>query len=363
MAEEQDDSQKTEDPSQKRLDDARQKGQIASSREVSNLLLIGTFALVLALALPGAMRELAMALSHYLRHAADPALGAAALGGSLRRGLVAMGVALLVPLLATLVAAVAAPALQGALVWTTESMMPKVERISPLAGAKRLFSLKSLVEFAKGMAKVGLMTVIGIAVVWPDRQRLVAAGQLESGAALVVLWEMAIRVCGAIAACLVLVAGLDYAYQRFEFMKRMRMSKRDLQDEHKQSDGDPVIKQRLRALRMEKARRRMMAEVPTSTVVITNPTHFAVALRYEPGETPAPKLVAKGVDAQAQRIREVALEHDVPIIESPPLARALHRSVELGALIPQQHYQAVAEIIGYVLRLRQAGGGVRGSSR
>ncbi|MEZ5866625.1 MAG: flagellar biosynthesis protein FlhB [Geminicoccaceae bacterium] len=363
MAEEQDDSQKTEDPSQKRLDDAREKGQTASSREVSNLLLIGSATLVLAIALPGAMRDLALALSHYLRHAGDPALGAAALGGSLRRALAAAGLALLVPLLVTLVASVAAPALQGALVWTTQSLMPKAERISPIAGFKRLFSLKSLVEFIKGLVKVGLMTVIGIVVVWPDRQRLLASGQLEIAAALVVLWEMAIRVSGAIAVCLVLVAGLDYAYQRFEFMKQMRMSRRDLQDEHKQSDGDPVVKQRLRSLRMEKARRRMMAEVPTSTVVITNPTHFAVALRYEPGETPAPKLVAKGVDSLALRIRELAQEHDVPIVESPPLARALHRSVELGALIPQQHYQAVAEIIGYVMRLRQAGGGVRGSVR
>lgn len=363
MAEDQDDSQKTEAPSQKRLDDAREKGQTASSREVSNLLLIGSATLVLAIAMPGAMRDLASALSHYLRHAGDPALGGAALGGSLRRALAAMGLALVVPLLATIVASIAAPALQGALVWTTQSMLPKLERISPIAGFKRLFSLKSLVEFVKGMVKIGLMSAVGIVVVWPYRQQLVASGQLETGAALVVLWELAIKVSGAIAACLVLVAGLDYAYQRFEFMKQMRMSRRDLQDEHKQSDGDPVVKQRLRSLRMEKARQRMMAEVPTSTVVITNPTHFAVALRYEPGETPAPKLVAKGVDTLALKIRELAQEHDVPIIESPPLARALHRSVELGALIPQQHYQAVAEIIGYVLRLRQAGGGVRGSVR
>ncbi len=363
MAEEQDDSQRTEDPSQKRLDDARQKGQIASSREVSNLLLIGSLTFVLATALPGAMNDLGLALGHYLRHAADPALDATALGGSLRRGLAATGRALALPLLATLAAALAAPALQGALVWTTATLMPKIERISPFAGAKRLFSLKSLVEFAKGVAKIGVITAVGIAVVWPDRQRLMAAGQLEAGPALTVLWEMAVRISAAITACLVLVAGLDYAYQRLAFMKQMRMSKRDLQDEHKQSDGDPVVKQRLRSLRMAKARQRMMAEVPNSTVVITNPTHFAVALRYEPGETPAPRLVAKGVDAMAQRIREVALEHEVPIIESPPLARALHRSVELGALIPQQHYQAVAEIISHVLRLRQARGGVRGSSR
>ena len=198
------------------------------------------------------------------------------------------------------------------------------------------------------------LLAVGLAVVWPDRARITASGQLEVVAALSFLWQSSIWLLAGVAACLALVAGLDFAYQRLEFLKQMRMSRRDIQDEHKQSDGDPMIKQRLRQLRMEKARRRMMAEVPGATVIVTNPTHYSIALRYVAGETPAPKVVAKGTDELALRIRAVARAHDVPVIESPPLARVLYRSVELGALVPPEHYQAVAEIIGHVLRLRPA---------
>jgi flagellar biosynthetic protein FlhB len=358
MAEEQDRSQKTEEPTAKKLADAREKGQAASSKEVSNLLLIGSATLTLGLALPAMMGDLAHGMSHYLRHAGDPALGSSALGGALRRALTLLALALAVPLAVATLAAITAPALQNAVLWSTENLQPKLQRISPIAGFKRLFSLKSVVEFLKGLVKVSLMAAIGIAVVWPSRERLVASGYLEVSASLGYLRETAVWVIAAIAACLTVVAALDFAYQRYEFMQQMRMSRRDVQDEHKQSDGDPMIKQRLRSLRMEKARRRMMAEVPTSTVVVTNPTHYAVALRYERGATPAPKVVAKGVDAVALRIREVAQANDVPIVESPALARALHKSVELGALIPPEHYQAVAEIIGYVMRLRSPGGDV-----
>jgi flagellar biosynthesis protein FlhB len=352
MAEDQDQSQKTEEPTPKKLEDARQKGQVASSKEVSNLLLIGSATLILGVALPGIMRDLAGSMSHYLRHAGDASLAGTAIGGGMIGALALLGFALIVPLAVTTIAAIAAPALQNAILWSTENLQPQLQRISPMAGFKRLFSLKSIVEFLKGLVKISLMAAIGVAVVWPNRERLISSGYLEVTASMAYLWEAALWVTAAITGCLTLVAGLDYAYQRFEFMKQMRMSRRDVQDEHKQSDGDPMIKQRLRSLRMEKARQRMMSEVPTSTVVVTNPTHFAVALRYENGLTPAPKVVAKGVDAVAMRIREVAKANDVPIVESPALARALHKSVELGALIPTEHYQAVAEIIGYVLRLR-----------
>jgi flagellar biosynthetic protein FlhB len=363
VAEDQDQSQKTEEPTAKKLEDARQKGQVASSKEVANLLLIGSATLTIGIALPVAMRDLATDMSHYLRHAGDLSLVEGGLGGGLWRALMSLALALLVPLAIATTAAVVAPALQNAALWSAESLKPKFDRISPLAGVKRLFSLKSSVEFLKGVVKISLMAAIGIAVLWPCRDRLVAAGHLEVAAAIKLLWQTALWVTAAIAACLSVVAGLDYAYQRFDFMKQMRMSRRDVQDEHKQSDGDPMIKQRLRSLRMEKARQRMMAEVPSSTVVITNPTHFAVALRYESGVTAAPKVVAKGVESVAMRIREIAQAHAVPIVENPPLARALHKQVELGALIPAEHYQAVAEIIGHVLRLRRPVDDIPGRAR
>ena len=369
MAEDQDQSQKTEEPTQKKLDDARQKGQVASSKEVGNFFLIGSATLTLAIALPSIMRETAGAMSHYLRHAGDPSLAGPALSSGMLRAIAILALALVIPLAVSTVAAIVGPALQNAIVWSTQTLQPKLDRISPIAGFKRLFSLKSVVEFVKGLVKITLMAAIGLAVVWPNLERLVAAGHLQVTAAMGFLWETALWVIGAIAASLTVIAGLDYAYQRFEFMKQMRMSMRDIKDEHKQSDGDPMIKQRLRQLRMEKARQRMMAEVPSSTVVVTNPTHFSVALRYDSGVTAAPKVVAKGVNEIALRIRTIAREHDVPIVENPPLARALHKSVELGEMIPPEHYQAVAEIIGYVLRLKPPSdgpganaGGIRGGA-
>jgi len=360
LAEDQDQSQKTEEPTAKKLEDARQKGQVVSSKEVANLLLIGSATLTIGAVLPVVMRDLATSMSHYLRHAGDLSLVGGGLGSAFWQAIISIALALLIPLAITTTVAIIAPALQNAALWSAESLTPKLERISPLAGAKRLFSLKSIVEFLKGVIKISLMAAIGAAVLWPSRQRLVSAGHLEVTAALSFLWQTALWVTAAIAACLSLVAGIDYAYQRFDFMKQMRMSRRDVQDEHKQSDGDPMVKQRLRSLRMEKARQRMMSEVPSSTVIVTNPTHFAVALRYESGVTAAPKVVAKGVDSVAMRIREVAQAHDVPIVENPPLARALHKSVEIGSMIPAEHYQAVAEIIGYVLRLRPPAGDVPG---
>jgi flagellar biosynthesis protein FlhB len=162
-----------------------------------------------------------------------------------------------------------------------------------------------------------------------------------------------VRLSGAVAAMMTILAIVDYAYQRFSFLKQMRMTKQELRDEFKQSEGDPVIKSRIRRLRQDRVKKRMMAAVPGATVVITNPTHYAIALVYEAETMTAPKVVAKGVDFLAQRIREIALENNVPVIENPPLARALHASVEVDDEIPPQHYQAVAQVIGFVMRARQ----------
>ncbi|HSA82149.1 MAG TPA: EscU/YscU/HrcU family type III secretion system export apparatus switch protein [Geminicoccaceae bacterium] len=231
-------------------------------------------------------------------------------------------------------------------------LVPKLEQIPPIAGAKRLFSLRSLVEFAKGVGKVALVGAAGTALLWPARATIVEGAELELGALLVVLHDLASRLLAGITVLVGLIALLDTLYQRFEHRKRLRMSRRDLQDEFKQTKGDPFIKARLKSLRMERARRRMMAEVPRAMVVVTNPTHVAVALRYDAPTMAAPLLVARGIGPLAERIRAVARDHGVPLIENPPLARALHAGVELGAEVPPAHYRAVAEVIGYVLRQR-----------
>jgi len=237
-------------------------------------------------------------------------------------------------------------------IWSAAPLAPKLERISPAAGAKRLFALRSLVEFAKGVLKIVLVGAAAVVLLWPATPRILGAIGLEAGPLLALLHALALRLLVGIAALAALIAVLDSLYQRFERHKQLRMSRRDLQDEFKQTEGDPLLKARLKSLRMERARRRMMAEVPKATVVVTNPSHVAVALRYD-ATMAAPRLVAKGIGALAERIRAIARDHGVPIVRNPPLARALYGAVELGVEVPAAHCRAIAEVIGYLLRLKR----------
>ena len=229
-------------------------------------------------------------------------------------------------------AALAGGLIQNGPILSAAPLAPKLERISPLAGAKRLFSLRSLVEFAKGLVKIvaGRRPPASRCSGRP-RATIVEAAGLEVGALLAVLHDLALRLLIGVALLVGLIALLDSLYQRFEHRKQLRMSRRELQDEFKQTEGDPFIKARLKSLRLERARRRMMAEVPNATVVVTNPTHVAVALRYDAASMAAPKLVAKGIGPLAERIRAVARAHGVPVIENPPLARALHARASSSA--------------------------------
>lgn len=352
MAEEAEQSQKTEAPSQRRLEEARAKGQLVVSREVGSLMLLAAAGLLAGTAagpaqgLAGIGRAL---LAQATRLDLDKPLLVEllwALAGQLGR-------VLALPLLVLMAAPVAAAVLQNAVVWTAEPLRPKLERISPLAGARRLFSLRSLLELAKSLAKVALVGgALGL-LLWPEAPAMVAAARLEIGPLLGYLADLLTRTLMVLALAAALVAAIDYAHQRLEFLRQMRMSRQELQDELKQSDGDPHTKQRQRGLRLERARRRMIADVPRATVVITNPTHYAVALRYVQGETAAPQVLAKGVDSLALKIRQIAAANGVPVIENAPLARALHAGCDIGDMIPPAHYQAVAEIISYVLRLGQ----------
>ena len=270
----------------------------------------------------------------------------------LGNGLLAqLGWPVLMPLLALMVAPILAAVLQNAVVWTAEPLKPKLERVSPLAGARRLFSTRSLAELGKSLAKLAMVAGALGWLLWPELPRVIAADGLAVGPFAALLAELATRTLTMLAAVALVVAGADYGHQYVAFMRRMRMSRQEVLDELKQSDGDPHTRQRLRAIRLERARRRMIADVPRATVIVTNPTHYAVALRYVVGETAAPEVLAKGVDTLALKIRKIAAENGIPVIENPPLARALHAACEPGDVIPPAHYQAVAEVISYFLRL------------
>jgi flagellar biosynthesis protein FlhB len=351
MAEATDQSQKTEAPSQRRLEEARAKGQLVVSREVGTFMLLAAASLLSLSAAGESARRLAGLGRRLLADATSLPTDAAALQRLIWAASGEVGQAMALPLLALLAAPVVAAVLQNAVVWTGEPLQPKLERISPLAGAKRLFSPRSLLELGKSVAKVALVAAGLVLLLWPEVPGMVAAAGLAAGPLLVYLADLVTRSVMALALAAAIVAGIDYAHQRAEFLRQMRMSRQELQDELKQTDGNPHTKQRVRALRLERARRRMMADVPRATVVISNPTHVAVALRYVVGENAAPEVLAKGVDTLALRIRKLAAQNGVPVIENVPLARALHAACEVGDLIPPAHYQAVAEIISYVLRL------------
>ena len=354
MAEDQDQSQKTEEPSQRRLEEARRKGQVANSREVNNALVLASGALFVGVLAPGLAMRLAEALRPFVERPHAFPLDAATLGLTLQALLSALAWAMLPAALLFVGAALASGLVQHGWIWSAAPLAPKLERVSPIAGAKRMFSLRSLVEFGKGLLKIVLVGAAAVVLLWPAAPRVLAAIGLDAGPLLALLHTLALRLLLGIAALTALIAALDSLYQRFERHRQLRMSRRDLQDEFKQTEGDPLLKARLKSLRMERARRRMMAEVPKATVVVTNPTHVAVALRYD-ATMAAPRLVAKGMGALAERIRAIAHDHRVPIVRNPPLARALHGAVELDAEVPPAHYRAVAEVIGYVLRLRPRG--------
>ena len=356
MAEENDDSQKTEDPSQKRLDEARQKGNVAASREVNHWFMIAAGMLFVAMLAPATLQDISNALRPFLEM---PDLIAAD-GGNLRQVTLdtfgSLMSATLVPLALFVAAALASGFLQHGFVFSSESIKPKMEKISLFAGAKRMFSTRSLTEFVKGILKLVVAGAVGFALVWPALGDLDQMVQAELPVLLEMTRSLALRLMAGVLGAMTVIAGLDYMYQRMQHTKKLRMSKQEVKDEYRQTEGDPMVKGRLRQIRMERSRKRMMAQVPTSDVVITNPTHFAVALKYEAVSMQAPRVLAKGADHVAARIREIAKENGVPIIENPPLARALYATVDLDGEVPPEHYKAVAEVIGYIMRLRRRGG-------
>lgn len=348
-----DDEDKTEEPTQKRLDDALKRGDVVKSQEMSSFFVLMAAMAFIVLSTPSLGTTVTGALKSLLDHVAEISLDRGGLTGVyIEIGkILALGLSL--PALIFVVAGIAGNMIQHRLVWSLDPITPKFERISPLSGVKRIFSVENLVNFVKGLVKI---LVVGAAIwlaIRPELNRFDTIIASEPVNVMALTRTLAIKLMMAVLIVMGVVAGLDYLFMRQRWMKRMRMSRQDLKEEFKQSDGNPEIKAKIRQLRQQRARRRMMSAVPKATVVVTNPTHFAVALLYEDGMG-APQCVAKGADAVALKIREVATASDVPIIENPPLARALYASVDIDAFIPEEHYRAVAELIAFVMKGRRA---------
>ena len=347
--------ERTEKPTPKRLREARRKGQVARSRELATaaMLLGGSAGVWVAgpYLLNGLTETMRGALTIERAQLADPGALAAALVGHAIQALQHLA-----PFLALmLVLALAAPLALGGWTFSADALSPKWERLDPLKGLARLFSARALMELCKALGKFSLVALVAVATLWysVDSYLGLGLGSTESG-----LRGMARLVGGAMALLglpILLLAAVDAPWQLWQHQRQLRMSQQEIRDEHKESEGRPEVKSRIRRLQYQLAQRRMMAAVPTADVVVTNPTHYAVALRYQSGRDRAPVLVAKGTDLIALKIRSIAAAHRVPTVESPPLARAIHRSTPLEGTVPTVLYVAVAQILAHIYQLRAAG--------
>lgn len=356
MAEDTED--KTEDPTQKRLDEALEKGDVVKSQEVNTWFIIAGATLVLSTFSGSVGGGILMPLRNLIANSwmiRTDGAGLLQLTQTLGYAVVA---AIGVPFLMLALAAIAGNMIQHQLVWSAEQLAPKFSKISPAAGFKRLFGKQAIANFLKGLFKLIALGVVMVIVLWPDRMRMESFLRVDPAELLPAVTGMTVHLLAAVVAILAAVAIADYFFQYRTWYERHKMSLQEMKEEFKQSEGDPHVKGRIKQLRVQRAKKRMMAQVPKASVIITNPTHYSVALAYDRSMS-APVCVAKGVDNLAFKIREIAKEHDIPIVENVPLARALYATVDIDKEIPVEHYHAVAEIIGYVMRLRRGLSGLR----
>lgn len=357
MAEDADDSQKTEEPSGKRLEEAAERGDVVQSQELKHLVVLGSATLVLLTLSDFMATQVVSRTKVFLeRPDAIPFDGGHLVDIFARISVALLGV-LAMPVILLGIASIAASAVQNPIQFNLERISFDLGRLSLNAGLRRLFGMDAVIELGKGIIKLLLIGGAGMIVLWQHRLDLPGFIDLDVARMLAEALRLVLRMVIAMLIVLTALAGGDYFLQRFRFMQRNRMTKQELKDEYKQNEGDPMIKGRIRALRMQRARQRMMQSVPQATVVVTNPTHYAVALKYDEATMAAPVCVAKGVDLVAQKIRELAEANGVPLVANPPLARALHATVEIDNPVPAEHYKAVAEVIGFVWRLKGKGAG------
>jgi flagellar biosynthetic protein FlhB len=350
---EEDKSSKTEEPTERKLEKAREQGQVPKSREVNNFFMLMAMALVLVFTMPYMLADLRDIMGAVLQEAGTVPEGGLGNGGFAESVVYRLVLALLPSMgLLMLFAFIGGFVQTGPLV-AYEAVQPKLSRISIIKGFGRLFGLKSVVEFLKSLAKMIIIGLVMGVVMLSFREQMAQTTDYSIVGSLWLVQEVLLRTILGVLAIAALLAMLDYLYQRYEFMQEQKMSRQELKDEFKDTQGDPFIKNRQRQIRMERARQRMMQEVPKAQVVVTNPTHFAVALSYDRDKDAAPRVVAKGADHIAQKIRELAAENEIPLLEDPPLARALYELVDIDSEVPLELYEAVAQVISYIFAMGQ----------
>jgi flagellar biosynthetic protein FlhB len=351
MAEDQE--EKTEEATQQRRDDFRKRGQVAQTRELGSVLALLGSALVLWLMgrffLIQVSDLLTQSIGSYLVEAARSGDYVPACLFVCKKGILIAG-----PFLGVLaVISVASTVLQTGLMNNEEALEFKLDKLNPLEGMKRLFSVRSLVEGVKSITKLALVIAVVAMLVKDDVVKVPLMVTFSVNQLMVYMGDMTVRLLGGVGVFMGVLAAGDYFFQRWQLEKEMRMTKQEVKEEHKSREGDPMIRARIRRIQREMANKRMMSDVPKADVIITNPTHIACALRYDPVTMPAPVLIAKGADAVAEKIKEIAREHGVPVMENKPLARTMFKSMKIGHVVPRELFTAVAQVLSYVYKLKR----------
>ncbi|WP_019242293.1 MULTISPECIES: flagellar biosynthesis protein FlhB [Bacillus] len=344
--------EKTEKATPKKRQDARKKGQVAKSQDINTAFVLFASFGVLTL-LGGYLKNIALEIytmtfeQYMLLPLSEKNIHIIFIT------MAEKAATFLLPImLATMVGGVIANYMQVGVLFSTETIQFKLNKINPISGFKRIFSLRAIVELFKSILKISLVGFVAFLVIWSRLDEILILSQKSVGAALATLADITVKVGFFSSLVLFIIAILDYFYQKYDFEKSIRMSKQDIKDEYKNTEGDPLIKSKIKQRQREMAMQRMMAEVPHADVVITNPTHFAIAIKYDESKSDAPYVVAKGVDFIAQKIKYVAKENNVITVENRPLARALYDQTEIGQVIPEEFFKAVAEILAFVYKTK-----------
>jgi flagellar biosynthetic protein FlhB len=352
MAEGDEDLEKTEEPTSRKIEEAIKKGQVAFSREVTSFLLFVALAILVVWMVPLLGAKSLSFLQRFIASPHDIMINYENFDNFFYN-LFLEGIKIyFAPLLACLFVVILASMIQTGIIFSAEPLMPKLEKISLLKGFGRIFSMRSIVEFLKGFIKIIILGYATYIIFQNNENLILASAELSLKGIMAIMAKLSFKVILAACILMFLVAILDYLYQKYEFLKSLRMTKQELKEEYKQSEGSPEIKAKLKQIRQERARKRMVAAVPKADVVIRNPTHYAIALKYEFASMKAPVVLALGQDLIALNIIKIAEENKVPVITNRNLAKALYETAELDEEIPLEHYKAVAEIIAYVYKLK-----------
>jgi flagellar biosynthesis protein FlhB len=345
--------ERTEAPTDKRRSEAREKGNVAKSAEINSTLVLLTGVLVLKWTGTWMYDRLSGYMTMLFATIAHPRPDMAFFGGIITQAIIFFLYFCIPVCVAILVIGVASNLIQVGFLFTLQPITPKLDKLDMIAGLKRLISLRSLVEMSKDIAKLMLIGAIAFITIKGEFAKFIGLWDTSPMTILSCILSVSFTIIIRVIIALLVISLLDYLYQRYEYEKKLKMTKQEIKEERKQMDGDPQIKSRVRSLQREMARRRMMQEVPKATVVVTNPTYIAIAIRYEPVEMQTPKVIAKGKRLMAQRIKEIALSAGVPIVEDKPLARAMYDKIDVGGDVPVEFFAAVAEVLAYVYRLKK----------